>query len=132
MSQPINVIMNDVNGAQTARKGPSSGKGYVRQQACLDRQSATAKQHYNEVASSGCSGYCLKKRPRTKKFCNSLPKTLIGSINTLTCKEESKLYRIFLQCKALKQSITFIQESHMPRGGYSAFLRSLVPGTCCK
>ena len=104
---------NDVNGAHTLRDGPSSGTGCVGWQACLGRKTATAKQHYNEVASSGCSGYYFKKGKELKKFCNSPPKTLIGSINTLNCKDESKLYSIIQQCKALKQALTFIQKSHM-------------------
>ena len=109
------ITTNDVKGARTRRNGSSSGKGSVSWHAHLGRQSASAKQHYSEVASSGCKvTHHFKKGKKSKLSCTpQKKKMIIGSINTLTCKDESHLYTIVSQCKSLKQSLTFIQETHM-------------------
>ena len=67
--------------------------------------------HYSEVASSGRPQY---KRQRTNnKTLKFHRKISIGSINTTTMKDPMKLAQCILQCKFLKHSITFIQETHM-------------------
>ena len=67
--------------------------------------------HYSEVASSGRPQY---KRQRTKTKTQKFHRNIsIGSINTTTTKDPMKLAQCILQCKALKHSITFIQETHM-------------------
>ena len=117
-------ITNDVKGARTKRKGSPSGTGSVRH-ARLGRHNVSALQHYSEVASSRCKNYYFQKGKKPKLSCSPKKmkkiKMIIGSINTLTCKDESKLYRIVSQCKALKYSFTFIQETHMTGYGIVRF-----------
>ena len=105
---------NDVKGARTRRNGSSSGKGSVSWHAHLGRHSASAKQHYSEVSSSGCQRRHFKKGKESNlSFMPKTKKISIGTINVNTCKDESMLFRTVKQCKALNQAFTFIQETHM-------------------
>ena len=64
--------------------------------------------HYSEVASSGWSGTKSSRTHNTKHHHN----ICIGSINTTTMKDPMKLAPCISQCKFLKHSITFVQETH--------------------
>ena len=67
--------------------------------------------HYSVVASTGRSQI---KRHRTNNKTQKFHRRIsIGSINTTTTKDPMKLAQCILQCKFLKHSITFIQETHM-------------------
>ena len=66
--------------------------------------------HYSEVASSGWPGN--HKRLQTQNNIHH-HKICIGSINTTTLKDPIKLGQCISQCKFLKHSITFVQETHI-------------------
>ena len=66
--------------------------------------------HYSEVTPSGWSGH--KKRLQTHNTKHH-HKICIGSINTTTMKDPMKLAQCISQCKFLKHSITFVQETHI-------------------
>ena len=67
--------------------------------------------HYSEVASSGWSGH--NKRLQTHNTKRHHHNISIGSINTTTLKDPMKLAQCVSQCKFLKNSITFVQETHI-------------------
>ena len=102
-----------MKGGRTRRNGSSSGKGSVSRHAHLGCHNASALEHYSKVASFGCRNIVLRKEKNQSYPAPQRKKIIIGSINNLSCKDESRLYRLVSQCKALKQSFTFIQETHM-------------------
>ena len=91
------------------RAGYQGSRPSVRDQAEVEKY-ATGH-HYSEVTSSGWPG--SNKRHRTRNNNSFHHKICIGSINTRTMKEPLKLAQCILQCKFLKNDITFLQESHI-------------------
>lgn len=70
--------------------------------------------HYSEVTSSGWPKSKRHLTQKKKKHCTLFHhKVHIGSINTRTIKDPMKLAQCMLQCKFLKNDITFIQETHI-------------------
>ena len=94
------------------RAGQQGSRPSVRGQAEVEKN--VTGHHYSEVASSGWS---QKKRLRTQNHKNNSTKfhrtISIGSINTTTMKDPMKFAQCIAQCKALRHSLTFIQETHM-------------------
>ena len=108
--QDDNITQNSVNGTGVLTK--------VLRSAGLDRQALPGRHqatgpHYSEVASSGGSCHKRLKNSAKPKPIAKHHNLIFGSINTRTAKDPMKLVEITTQSKALKQQITFLQETHI-------------------
>ena len=89
------------------RAGKQGSRPSVRGQAEVEKY--VTGRHYSGVASPG---WPKPKRLRTHKIKRN-HNILIGSINTTTMKDPMKLAQCISECKFLKHSITFFQETHI-------------------
>ena len=113
---------NDVNGARTARKGSSSGKGQWR--ADLGRYHAkSCLQSHDE---RGCDGLSpttslngtRKSTEKTSKKIRSTASIRIATINVRTCQEDLKLAQVIKAASQLSIDILAIQEARRLHNGH--------------
>ena len=90
------------------RAGKQGSRPSVRSQAEVEKY--VTGHHYSGVASSG---WPKPKRLRTQNSNKFQRNILIGSINTTTMKDPMKLAQCIAECKFLKHSLTFFQETHI-------------------
>ena len=97
------------------RAGYQGSRPSVRGQAEVEKY-ATGP-HYSKVASFGRPAINKRHEPNNV-IKQNIPKSTknslwFGTINTQTTKDELKLVQCVMQCKHLKQDISFFQETHM-------------------
>ena len=114
---------NDVNGARTARKGSSSGKG--QRQADLGRYHAKpCLQSHDERGCDGLSpstslnGTRKSTDKKTSKKMSSTPNIRIATINVRTCQGNLKLAQVVKAASQLNIDILAIQEARRLYHGY--------------
>ena len=90
------------------RAGKQGSRPSARGQAEVEKY--VTGRHYSGVASPG---WPKPKRLRTQNNNKFQRNILIGSINTTTMKDPMKLAQCIAECKFLKHSLTFFQETHI-------------------
>ena len=117
---------NDVNGARTARKGPSSGKGQRR--ADLGRYHAkSCLQSHDKRGCDGLSpstslnGTRKSTEKKTSKKMRTTASIRIATINVQTCKDDLKLADVVKAASQLKIDVLAIQEARRRCSGQMTF-----------
>ena len=129
--QQISSNTNDVNGARTSRKGPSSGKGQRR--ANLGRYPAKSCLQSHDSGCDGLSPSTINgtRKPTEKKTSKKMKTTAsirIATINVQTCKEDMKLVDVVKAASQLKIDVLAIQEARRRWSGRITFNDESIKG----
>ena len=123
---------NDVNGARTARKGPSSGKGQRRVDLGRYHAKSCLESHDNGCDGLSPSTITGTRKPTEKKKTSKKMLTTasirIATVNVRTASRDLKLVDIVKTAAELKIDVLAIQESRRCHFGHITFQDQAIRG----